>query len=70
MKPDVQSHSRNVGQHRTTVPAQLSLTSLSLCVQGLNQQVGENSCVKNQGVHKLLCSLQQWLTLADPRVSL
>lgn len=39
----MQSHSRNVGQHIATVPAQLSLKSLSQCVQGLNQQVGENS---------------------------
>lgn len=42
MKTDVQSHSRNAGQHRATVPAQLSLENSSQCVLGLNQQVGEN----------------------------
>lgn len=42
MKTDVQSPSRNAGQHRATVSAHLSLRSSSQCVQGLNQQVGEN----------------------------
>lgn len=36
----------------TTVSAQLSLKSLLQCVQGLNQQVGENYWGKNQGLHK------------------
>lgn len=35
VKTDVQSHSRNGAQHRAT------LKSSSVCVQGLNQQVGE-----------------------------
>lgn len=52
VKTGVESHPRNIGHYRSTVPAQLSVKSSSQCVLGLNQQECENLGVKNQGVRE------------------